>query len=81
MVRIRWFRQRMYHSWFMVNVPDGYNLFPFLQTDVAVDLGDACGVKTVKVPVKGGSTVHVPVFFGLKHPFGYMRKMGNGHHH
>ena len=59
---------------------DGYNMFPFLQTDVAVDLGDACGVKTVKVPIKGGSTVdvQVPVFFGLKHPFGYMRKWERG---
>ena len=55
---------------------NGYR--PFLHTSAGVELGDAVGTVSVDVPAEDGSvfkTVSVPVFFGLKHPFGYIWRM------
>ena len=62
----------------VTNMPDwgGYNGYrPFLPTSVGVELGDASGVSTYNVLKEDGTTYHaapVPVFFGLKNPFGYL---------
>ena len=57
----------------------GWNSFngrnPFLPTDIGVELGDSCGVVDYEVKDADDNTVfttHVPVFFGLKNPFGYL---------
>ena len=58
---------------------NGYNGYrPFLHTSAGVELGDGVGVVYVEVPAADGSvyyTAPVPVFFGLKHPFGYIWRM------
>ena len=53
---------------------DGYNLYPCIPTDAAVDMADGCGEKVIKVKIKEGTTkdVKIPVFFGLKNFFAYM---------
>ena len=62
----------------VTNMPDwnGYNGYrPFLPTSVGIELGDSCGVSTYNVLKADGSTHYaapVPVFFGLKNPFGYL---------
>ena len=62
----------------VTNMPDwnGYNGYrPFLPTSVGVELGDASGVSTYNVLKEDGTTYYaapVPVFFGLKNPFGYL---------
>jgi hypothetical protein len=58
-----------------------FGYFPFLPTSVGVELGDACG--TVSYTVKDDDdntifTVSVPVFFGLKNPFGYINRWLGG---
>lgn len=61
--------------------PTSFDARPFLQTSVGVSLGDACGVVQVEVKNAQGTvekTVDVPVFFGLKNPFGYLGRWGRG---
>ena len=62
----------------VTNMPDwgGYNGYrPFLPTSVGVELGDASGVSAYNVLKEDGTTYYaapVPVFLGLKNPFGYL---------
>ena len=51
---------------------------PILPTSVGIELGDECGVSTYNVLKEDGSTYYaapVPVFFGLKNPFGPLWRM------
>ena len=55
------------------NTHNGYR--PFLPTDVAISMGDGCGVFNYEVKDGDNNTVYtapVPVFFGLKNAFGYL---------
>ena len=59
---------------------NNYNsYYPFLPTTVGIELGDSCGVSEYEVPgVEEGDpfyTAQVPVFFGLKNPFGYLWRL------
>ncbi|GAB6394619.1 MAG: hypothetical protein MdMp024_0931 [Bacteroidales bacterium] len=61
------------------NTLNGY--FPFVPTNVGVELGDGSGEVSYDIPdAEGGvfKTVKVPVFLGLKHPFGYIWKFVRG---
>ena len=61
--------------------PDGFSSRPFLPTSVGVELADACGVSSYAVKGAGGSTIRtysIPVFFGLKNPFGYLGRWERG---
>jgi hypothetical protein len=68
-------------AWWNGSGEGQFKAYPFLPTDVGVELGDACGVVSYAVPGSGGetlSTVTIPVFFGLKNPFGYMMRWERG---
>ena len=62
----------------VTNMPDwgNYNGYrPLLPTSVGIELGDACGISTYNILKEDGSTHYaapVPVFFGLKNPFGHL---------
>jgi hypothetical protein len=55
---------------------DTFGYFPFIPTSSGIELADACGYVNVTVTYSDGTTTTVPVpsFFGLKHPFGYIFK-------
>jgi hypothetical protein len=58
-----------------------FNNAPYLPTSCGTELGDACGI--AKYPLIGQdgnvlSTLSVPVFFGLKNPFGYFARVECG---
>ncbi len=58
-----------------------FALYPFLPTNIGIELGDACGVVSHDVPGPSGEvlqTVSVPVFFGLKNFYGYMMRWERG---
>jgi hypothetical protein len=59
---------------------DNFNATGFLPTDVGVELGDGCGEVKHPITLKDGSTtsVTVPVFFGIKNPFGYLWRQQRG---
>ena len=55
---------------------NGYN--PIIPMDAGMDLGDACGVSTYNVMDENGTVRYaapVPVFFGLKNPYGHLWRM------
>jgi hypothetical protein len=55
--------------------------YPVVPTSVGISLGDACGEVGYDVLKEDGTvykTVKVPVFFGLKHPFGHIWKFVRG---
>ena len=62
-------------------IPDwgGYNGYnPMIPTSAGIELGDACGVVNYEVKASDGTTYYtapVPVFCGLKHPFGHIWKI------
>ena len=62
----------------VTNMPDwnGFNGYrPLLPTTVGIELGDGCGASTYNILKEDGSTAYaapVPVFFGLKNPFGHL---------
>jgi hypothetical protein len=67
----------------VTNMPswDQWGYYPIIPTSVGVELGDACGVVTYNVMNSAGALHYaapVPVFFGLKHPFGHIWKIVNG---
>jgi hypothetical protein len=53
---------------------NGY--YPLIPTSAGVELGDACGEADYNIPASDGvsifKTVKVPVFFGLKNPYGHL---------
>jgi hypothetical protein len=57
------------------------NRYPCVPTSIGVELGDGCGEVSYNLPASDGGvykTVKVPVFFGLKHPFGHIWKFVRG---
>ena len=67
----------------VTNMPnwDQWGYYPIIPTSAGLELGDNCGVSTYNV-LKEDGTLHyaapVPVFFGLKNPFGHIWKIVNG---
>ena len=62
------------------NMPnwDQWGYYPVVPTSAGIELGDGCGETTFNVLKKDGSlhyAAKVPVFFGLKHPFGHIWKI------
>lgn len=62
----------------VTNMPDwtAYNgTYPIIPTNAGLEYGDACGSFVYNVPKNDGSTYYaapVPIFFGLKNPFGHL---------
>ena len=55
--------------------------YPIVPTSAGIELGDGCGEADYEVKGAEGTTaytVKVPVFFGLKHPFGHVWKVVRG---
>ena len=67
----------------VTNMPnwDQWGYYPIIPTSAGLELGDNCGVSVYNV-LKEDGTLHyaapVPVFFGLKNPFGHIWKIVNG---
>lgn len=65
----------------VTNISDwsGYNNYnPVIPTSAGIELGDACGVSTYNVMNENGAVRYaapVPVFFGLKNPFGHLYRL------
>ena len=60
---------------------DKYSYYGVCPVNIGVNLADACGVVTYDVPKADGTinqTISVPVFFGLKNPFGQFIRGING---
>ena len=54
---------------------------PFIKTSVGVELGDGLGVVPFEVKSSSGQVIYtapVPVFFGLKNPYGYLYRFNAG---
>ena len=65
------------------NMPnwDQWGYYPVVPTSAGIELGDGCGEATFNVLRRDGSlhyAAKVPVFFGLKHPFGHIWKIVRG---
>ena len=65
------------------NMPnwDQWGYYPVVPTSAGIELGDGCGETTFNVLKEDGSlhyAAKVPVFFGLKHPFGHIWKIVRG---
>ena len=65
------------------NMPnwDQWGYYPVVPTSAGIELGDGCGEATFNVLKEDGSlhyAAKVPVFFGLKHPFGHIWKIVRG---
>lgn len=65
------------------NMPnwDQWGYYPIVPTSAGIELGDGCGETTFNVLKEDGSlhyAAKVPVFFGLKHPFGHIWKIVRG---
>lgn len=68
----------------VTNMPDwgGFNgYYPIVPTSAGLELGDSCGVSIYNVLKEDGTVYYaapVPVFFGLKNPFGHIWKIVSG---
>lgn len=65
------------------NMPnwDQWGYYPIVPTSAGIELGDGCGETTFNVLKEDGSlhyAAKIPVFFGLKHPFGHIWKIVRG---
>ncbi len=68
-------------TWWTDSGEDQFGAYPFLSTDVGVELGDSCGVVSRNVLGPSGETlsaVSIPVFFGLKNFYGYLNRWERG---
>ena len=56
-------------------------VYPYIKTSAGVELGDGLGVSLYDVVNSSGQVIYtapVPVFFGLKHPYGYLYRFNAG---
>jgi hypothetical protein len=67
----------------VTNMPnwDLWGYYPIIPTSAGIELGDSCGESAYNVLKEDGSVHYaakIPVFFGLKHPYGHVWKVVRG---